>query len=144
MIVETPILNKKENGDNMILDELFEKNKKEIKTREISKNTVNYNLDVIKGEVMLDIANGDETTPKVPWSSNLYPNKQDVEVETPSKGWGLKKLEDGQIVQTFIKEGSPVAYIISKKNAIKQIAAYRKYELLEPLGLSEALCNLLK
>jgi len=128
----------------MILDEIFEKTKKEMRKREKLKNSVNYDLDIIKGEVMIDMANGEQTIPKVLCSDKLYPYKSDFKLEKDPEGWGLKKLEDGRIVQTFIKEGSPVAYMISKKNAIKQIAAYRKYELLEPLGLSEALCNLLK
>jgi len=126
----------------MNIKEIFEENKKEGHFNEMVKKGKDYNLNVAEGTMMLDIANGDETTPQIPWSWNYYPYRYDTKLGKHSKGWGLRQLEDGRIVQTFIKDGKPVAYIISKKNAIKQIIKNQKYGLIKTFNLSKELYNL--
>jgi hypothetical protein len=126
----------------MNINEIFEENKKEGHFNEMVKKGKDYNLNAAKGTMMLDIANGDETTPQIPWSWNHYPYRYDTKLANNSRKWGLRQLEDGRIVQTFIKEGKPVAYIISKKNAIRQITKYQKYGLIKTFKLSKELYNL--
>ncbi len=133
MIKEVTIMN---------INEIFEENKNEGHFNEMVKKGKDYNLNTAKGTMMLDIANGDETTPPIPWSWNHYPHMYDTKLAHNSRKWGLRQLEDGRIVQTFIKKGKPVAYIISKKNAIRQIVKYQKYGLIKSFNLSKELYNL--
>jgi len=111
-----------------------------------NENTDSFNSKVVNGEVLLEVQNGDESTPKVKWSGNLCPYQYDPEDEEEPfpVGAGLIKLEDGQIVQTDIFATPATAYIISKEKAIQEILAYKKYELLEKFELTNDLNNIVK
>nr|WP_319372818.1 hypothetical protein [uncultured Methanobacterium sp.] len=107
-------------------------------------STDSFNSKVVNGEVLLEVMNGNKSTPKVKWSGNLSPYQYDPEEDEFPEGWGLTQLDDGQIVETFIFAGPAAAYIISKKEAIKQIISFKKYELLEKYELTNDLYNIVK
>ncbi len=103
-----------------------------------------YNKKVLKGEILLEVQNGDKNTPQVPWSGNLMEYRYDPEVDFFPEGWGLIQLDNGQIVQTNIHDGPAFAYIISKREAITQIVAHEKYELLKKFDLTNELFGILR
>lgn len=109
-----------------------------------NESTESFNSKVVNGEVLLEVQNGDESTPKVKWSGNLCPYQYDPEDEEEPfpVGSGLIQLEDGQIVQTDIFAAPAAAYIISKEKAILEILAFKKFELLEKFELTNDLYNI--
>jgi hypothetical protein len=109
-----------------------------------NESTGSFNSKVVNGEVLLEVMNGNKSTPQVPWSGNLSPYQYDPEEDEFPEGWGLTQLDDGQIVETVIFAARATAYIISKKEAIKKIVLFKKYELLETFGLSYDLFELVR
>lgn len=136
------IFTQKKNGEkNMKNNEKSDMNER---NSEIGENMDSYNLKVVEGEILLHVQNEDESTPKVRWSGNLSPYSYDPEEDEFPEGWGLTQLEDGRIVETIIFAARATALIISKETAIREILAFRKYELLEMFDLSNELYEIVR